>query len=152
MARGQPEQLVVMDDTPGRLLAAADLVVGDSVSQAVSFTPAMREAFGVLARDGAPVHADAAFARARGYDAPILQGMCVTTRFSRLIGMYLPGESAVVESLSFKFRKPVYADATVQFTVTITRLLPALRVARLQLAASVAGEPCIAGEAQCVLR
>jgi acyl dehydratase len=146
------EHLVVEDGTPGRLLTVSDLVVGDRVQQSVTFGPSLRQAFSQLAQDGAPVHGNASFARSRGYAAPILQGLCVTSRFSRLIGMYLPGEAAVVESLSFKFRKPVYQDATVIFEVEVERLQPAIRVARLRLSASVDGQPCIAGQAQCLLR
>src|SRR4051812_1940746 len=94
-----PQLLVVDDGTPGRLLSIGDIVVGDSVQQVVAFTADLRDAFGRLGRDDAPVHGDAAFARARGFDAPIVQGLCVTTRFSRLVGMYLPGQSAVLESV-----------------------------------------------------
>lgn len=150
--RTRPGRLEVDDATPARAVSFSQLQVGDAVTQRVVFDAGLREAFGQLARDGARIHADPAFARARGYDAPILQGLCVTSRFSRLIGMYLPGEDAVVESLSFKFRKPVFAGTPVDFQVQVARVLPALRVARLQLSASVDGVPCITGEAQCLLR
>lgn len=144
--------LVVEDSTPSRLLAISELQVADSVSQAVTFTTELREAFHQLANDNAPVHGDADFARARGYDAPILQGLCVTSRFSRLIGMYLPGESAVVESLTFKFRKPVYEGRLVEYRVEVTRMLRALQVVRLRLTVESDGQLCIEGEAQCLLR
>ena len=150
--RTQPERLVIDDATPGRLLAVADLCVGDSVLQVVRFDQDLREAFGRVANDGAPVHADPAFARARGFEAPIIQGLCVTTRFSRLIGMYLPGQSAVVESLSFKFRRPVYQDQAVEFTAVVARVMAPLRVVRLNLRAAVAGTTCVVGEAQCLVR
>lgn len=148
----RPRHLVVEDSTPSRLLAISELQVADSVSQAVTFTTELREAFHQLANDNAPVHGDADFARARGYDAPILQGLCVTSRFSRLIGMYLPGESAVVESLTFKFRKPVYEGRLVEYRVEVTRMLRALQVVRLRLTVESDGQLCIEGEAQCLLR
>lgn len=152
MSRTHPQQLVVDDHTPGRLLSIADLAAGDEVVQSVTFDTALRQAFGLLARDGAPVHADPEFARARGFEAPIVQGLCVTSRFSRLIGMYLPGESAVLESLAFKFRKPVLHDATVHYSVTVSRIQAALQIVRLELSASVEGQPCVQGQAQCLLR
>lgn len=148
----RPRHLVVEDSTPSRLLAISELQVADSVSQAVTFTTELREAFHQLANDNAPVHGDADFARARGYHAPILQGLCVTSRFSRLIGMYLPGESAVVESLTFKFRKPVYEGRLVEYRVEVTRMLRALQVVRLRLTVESDGQLCIEGEAQCLLR
>lgn len=148
----KPYHIIVDDSTPSRLLAIADLTVGDSVSQSVTFVEELREAFHTLANDSAPFHVNAEFARARGYDEPILQGLCVTARFSRLIGMYLPGESAVVESLTFKFRKPVYAGRQVEYRVEVDRILRALRVARLKLTVTSEDQLCISGEAQCLLR
>ncbi len=148
----QPCHIIVDDSTPSRLLGIADLTVGDSVSQSVTFVQELREAFHTLANDRAPFHVNAEFARARGYDEPILQGLCVTARFSRLIGMYLPGESAVVESLTFKFRKPVYAGRQLEYRVEVVRILRALQVARLKLTVTSEDHLCISGEAQCLLR
>jgi 3-hydroxybutyryl-CoA dehydratase len=148
----QPEHLSVDNKTPGRLLSMSAIQVGDSVTQRVQFDAELRAAFSQLAHDDAPIHGDLAAANQRGYPRPILQGLCVSSRFSRLIGMYLPGESAVVESLAFKFRKPVYLDAVVDFTATVTRVMPALGVVRLHLTAAVEGDACVTGEAQCLLR
>ncbi len=147
-----PQSLVVDDRTPGRLLGVADLAVGDSVTQSVAMDAAVREAFAQVANDGAPIHGDPAFARARGFDAPIVQGLCVTTRFSRIIGMYLPGQSAVIESLTFKFRKPVHHDDVVVYYASVERLQPALGIVRLTLSASVRGQACLTGSAQCLVR
>jgi acyl-CoA thioesterase FadM len=66
--------------------------------------------------------------------------------------MYLPGESAVVESLAFKFRKPVYDGRLLVYRVVVTRLLGALQVVRLRLTVESDGQLCIEGEAQCLLR
>lgn len=148
----EPRQLVVDDSSPGLLSVINELMVGDSVSQVVTFDAGLREAFHHLANDSAPVHSSVEFARARGYDEPILQGLCVTARFSRLIGMYLPGESAVVESLTFKFRKPVYAARQVKYRIEVVRIMRALGVVRLKLTVTSENQLCISGEAQCLLR
>lgn len=148
----QPRHLMVDESTPGRLLTIADLAVGDSVSQTITFTAELREAFHTLVNDSAPIHRDAKFARARGYDHPILQGLCVASRFSRLMGMYLPGENAVVESLTFKFRKPVYEGRPVEYRVEVVRIMRALRVVRLKLTVISDDQLCTSAEAQCLLR
>lgn len=148
----QPRHWIVDDSTQGALRKVSDLHVGDSVTQVVLFNAKLREAFQQLANDRAPLHGDAAFAVNRGYAEPILQGLCVTSRFSRLIGMYLPGESAIVESLVFKFRKPTYPNRPVEFRVEILRIMRALKVVRLKLTVTSAKVVCITGEAQCLLR
>lgn len=147
-----PRHMDVDDSTPSRLMDITDLIVGESVSQSITFTAELREAFHALVKDSAPIHRNAEFARARGYEAPILQGLCVASRFSRLMGMYLPGENAVVESLTFKFRKPVYEGHPVEYRVEVVRVMRALGVVRLNLTVKSDDQLCISGDAQCLLR
>ena len=66
--------------------------------------------------------------------------------------MYMPGEAAIVESLEFKFRRPVYEGLPIDYKVEVVRIMEALRVIRLKLTAACAGQLCVVGEAQCVLR
>lgn len=146
------ELLVVDDSSPGRLLTIRDLVVGDAVEQTHAFDESSRMAFRTVANDRAPVHEDDRFAQHRGFGGPIVQGLCVSTRFSRLIGMYLPGEHAILEMVSFKFRRPTYEGQPLRFRVEVARLVPALRVVRVHLSASFQDSVHVQGEAQCLIR
>ena len=148
----QPELLTVDDATPSRPLRVADLVTGDAVEQHFAFDAAVRAAFAMVANDRAPVHEDERFAHAHGFRGTIIQGMCVSTRFSRLIGMYLPGEHAILESLTLKFRHPTYEGQPLVFRVEVTRILPPLKVVKLALSACSEGIAHITGEAQCLIR
>jgi acyl dehydratase len=152
MSVGNPSHIFVDDLTPSRFLFIKDLQVGDSVSQEVIFTNELKEAFQVLSKDYAIVHSNEEIASAMGFQGPIVQGLCVTSRFSRLIGMYLPGEAALIESLDFKFRNPIYFGRSVNFHIKVIRILSALRVIRLGLMAESDGKLCVEGLAQCVLR
>src|SRR5262245_65733931 len=102
--------LEVTDETPPRALLVDQLSVGDKVTQRVTFDAEKHRAFACLARDSAPVHDDVEFARRSGFDAPIIQGLAVVSRFSRLMGMYLPGEHAILQRTEFKIHRPVYAN------------------------------------------
>lgn len=147
-----PQHLIVDDDTPGRALTIDDVAVGDSVEQRFAFTQQIRDAFRIVANDRAPVHDDERFSHDRGFGQPILQGLCVATRFSRLIGMYLPGEYAILERVDLRFRRPTYLEQAIVFKVAVTRVLRPMRVVKVDLiAASEAGEQ-LAGEAQCLIR
>ena len=144
--------LEVFDDTPLRHLTVDDLVIGDSVVQRVRFTRNMLAAFARVANDRAPVHDDPRFARAAGFAGPIVQGLALSTRFSRLIGMYLPGGHAILESIELKFRHPVYADQDVIYRAVVDRVFRPLRVVALALTISRDGAPQVIGTARCLVR
>jgi len=141
--------LEVTDETPSRALLVDQISVGDRVVQRVTFDTEKHLAFACLARDSAPVHDDADFARRRGFDAPIIQGLAVVSRFSRLLGMYLPGEHAVLQRTEFKFHRPVYADAQLLYSCEVKRIIRPLRVVLLAVAVAADGTDRVTGQCQC---
>lgn len=151
MARA-PAVMVVDDDTPGRTLVVGDMVIGDAAEQRFAFDAAARAAFARLANDRAPVHGDDRFAADRGFDGQIIQGLCVSSRFSRLIGMYLPGQHAILESIALKYRRPTFENQPIIFRAEVVRVLAPLKVVRLSLSAHSDLGLHIEGEAQCLLR
>lgn len=148
----QPAILVVDDSTPSQAFKISDLISGDAVEQRFAFDGEQRRAFSVVANDRAPVHNDARFAHTHGFSGPVIQGLCVSTRFSRLIGMYLPGELAILESVSLKYRQPTYEGQKLTFRAEVIRLLPVMNVVRLALSASSEQGVHVSGEAQCLIR
>jgi acyl dehydratase len=141
--------LEVTDDTPSRSLLVDQISVGDRVMQRVTFDSEKHLAFACLARDSAPVHGDADFARRRGFDAPIIQGLAVVSRFSRLLGMYLPGEHAVLQRTEFKFHHPVYADTQLVYCCEVKRIVRPLRVVLLSVTVTANETDCVSGQCQC---
>jgi len=145
--------LTVVDDaTPDRALSIAEIAIGDAVEQRFAFDERTREAFRTVASDRAPLHDDGRFARAQGFSGPIVQGLCVATRFSRLIGMYLPGRHAILERIDLKFRRPTHEGEALVFRAEVTRVLRPMRVVRLQLSVRSAAGVHLSGEAQCLIR
>jgi 3-hydroxybutyryl-CoA dehydratase len=139
----------VTDETPPRALLVEQLFIGDSVTQRVTFDAKKNQAFACLARDSAPVHDDVEFARRRGFEAPIIQGLAVVSRFSRLMGMYLPGEHAVLQRTEFKFHRPVYANTELLYSCEVRRIIRPLRAVLLKVAVTASGTECVTGECQC---
>jgi 3-hydroxybutyryl-CoA dehydratase len=144
--------LEVFDDTPGRSLGIEDLATGAAVFQRVRLTDDMLAAFVALANDRAPIHEDTQAAVVRGFEAPIVQGLALSTRFSRLIGMYLPGERAVLESVDLKFRRPVYRGTDLIYRAVVHRIFRPMHVVELALSISADGETCVSGACRCLIR
>ena len=147
-----PETLIVDDTTPSRNIKIGHLKVGDRVEQPFSFSAEQLKYFSKVANDQAPVHEDERFAIAMNFNGPIIQGLYLATRFSRLIGMYLPGENAILESVAFKFLNPTYVDQQLLFRVEVSRLLISMKVVRLTLSAFSKTSLHISGEAQCQIK
>jgi enoyl-CoA hydratase len=141
----------VTDATPSRALLIDDIVVGDMVTQSVVFDAEAHSAFACLARDSAPIHEDPSFARRSGFDAPIVQGLAVASRFSRLLGMYLPGEHAILQKAEFKFYRPVYAGRQLLYRCKVERIMAPLRIVVLALSVSSDGADLVSGQGQCQL-
>jgi 3-hydroxybutyryl-CoA dehydratase len=143
--------LEVTDETPPRALSIGDIAVGDTVVQRVVFDAQKHLAFACLAWDRGRIHGDDTFARQRGFDAPIVQGLAVASRFSRLLGMYLPGENAILQKIQFKYHRPVYADHELLYGCKVQQLMRPLRAVVLALSVSVDGIDCVTGECQCLI-
>jgi len=147
-----PGNLTVTDDTPSRRLGTDEINIGDSVSQHVTFTNEMLRAFAVVANDRAPVHNDPRFARAAKFDAPIVQGLALSTRFSRLIGMYLPGEGAILEKFELKYRRPTYIGQALIYRCVVSRVLRPAKIVQLALTITSGGNDHVIGQCQCLVR
>lgn len=146
------DALVVTDATPARSFGIEDLTVGQSVCETVIFDSGMLEGFDRLARDRAPIHFEDTVAQSAGYDRRIVQGLAVTARFSRLIGMYLPGERAVLMGVEATFRRPVYAGTPLLYEATVERILRPTRTVLLTLSVTEGPRACVTGRGRCQIR
>ena len=146
------ECLEVTDTTPSRCLTIDELTSGQTVIQKFVFRAETIANFAKVANDRAPVHNDPRFAMNAGFERPIIQGLALSTRFSRLIGMYLPGERAILERIDLKYKAPVFAETQLVYHCTVARVLRPLKVVQLLLAIAIDGHDHVTGQCQCLLR
>lgn len=59
--------------------------------------------FAELSGDYNPLHMDNQFAKERSFDQRVVYGMLVSSFYSTLVGMYLPGENALLQDISIRF-------------------------------------------------
>lgn len=77
--------------------------------------------FSLISGDKNPLHIDQSYAETTIFKRPIAHGMIAGLLFSRLIGMELPGASALYLSQQLQFHRPMYAGDTVIVSGTIVQ-------------------------------
>jgi 3-hydroxybutyryl-CoA dehydratase len=63
--------------------------------------------FSAISGDHSPLHLDASFARARGFEGRVAHGALLAALVSQLVGNRLPGALGVLQSMDLEFRRPV---------------------------------------------
>jgi 3-hydroxybutyryl-CoA dehydratase len=68
----------------------------------------LEEDFAKISGDFNPLHMDEQFAKKSKFGKRICHGMLLSSFFSRLVGMYLPGKNALYFSQNLNFIKPCF--------------------------------------------
>ena len=76
------------------------------------------ESFGDITRDYNPVHYDARWAKAKGFEGLICHGLLVGSMICELGGQV----GWLATGMSFKYINPVYFGDTITCTITITKI------------------------------
>ena len=93
-----------------RSRAVEGLVVGDRFVISRSFSADEIESFGRLSRDFNPVHDDQIYIELKGFAAPIAHGLLTASLLTEIGGQI----GWVASSMSFRFKRPVYANERLQ--------------------------------------
>ena len=93
-----------------RKLKAEDIKVGSKASFRIKITSEMIGTFASLCGDYNPLHMDTDYAKTTVFGKRISHGILVSSFFSTLIGMYLPGVNSLIMSQKIEYLKPVFID------------------------------------------
>lgn len=85
-----------------------ELYVGLEEQFEITVTTEMQDCFGRICGDYSPIHVDAEAAKKAGFESRVVYGMLTSSLYSTLVGMLLPGERALLQSVNTKLTKPVY--------------------------------------------
>lgn len=89
--------------------------------------------FIALSGDASPLHVDVGFARERGFRDRVVHGAYLTALVSRLVGMHLPGQEALLQSINLQFRSPLLVGSQVRVDATVEQLSDAVQAAVLKV-------------------
>jgi len=134
-------------------MPSLDAAQGLEIQECIEFrvTRDQMRAFAALSGDDNPIHDDADYARARGFQGPVVYGGLILAQVSRLLGTRLPGHGCVWHSLSMQFRSPLYVDEAAELRARVTHANEALGLVRLALEVRAGGRRVASGEAQALL-
>lgn len=63
-----------------------------------------------LSGDNNPLHTDKNYAIKNGMLDIVAHGMLTSSFYSKLVGVYLPGEKCILHEIDISFKNPVYAN------------------------------------------
>ena len=93
-----------------------ELYIGQKEGFEVNVTDKMQEMFKEISGDVNPLHCDNDFAKQRGFKDRVIYGMLSSSFYSRLAGVYLPGENCLFQEADIQFNKPVYVGDKLSIT------------------------------------
>lgn len=113
--------------------AFESLTAGEKASFERTITEADTRAFAELSGDHNPLHTDDAYVAATPFGARVVHGMFLGALVSRLVGMQLPGERALLVKESLEFKKPVHIGDTVKVEGVVIRTSSATHIVELDI-------------------
>lgn len=130
-----------------------DIELGLKKQFVVTVSNSMVQEFAKLSGDYNPLHMDANYAKSTKFERRICHGMLLASFFSRLVGMYLPGEKSLYFSQSLKFLSPCFVGEkiTVQGTV-ISKSLSTRIITLKTVITNDSGDNLVNGEAKVMVR
>jgi len=113
----------------------SDLHNGLAHSFSVQITPEMMQDFLRLSGDTNPLHLDPTFAKQSGFPEVVVYGMLTSALYSRMVGVYLPGRSCLLQVIQVDFSSPAYVGDQLTVKAEIVHLNEAFR--RIEIKASI---------------
>jgi len=109
--------------------------------------------FADISGDFNPLHMDEDYAKKTTYGKRVVHGMLLSSLFSRLVGMHLPGDRALYLQQSLKFKNPAFIGDTVTVKGSVTSISKDLRIITLDtFILNLEGKVLLEGEAKVLFR
>ena len=109
-----------------------EISIGQKKTFEIKITEEMVENFADFSGDYNPLHMDVEFAKSKNLKNRICHGMFLSTFFSRLIGMYLPGKNALYFSQTLNFQSPCYVNENIIVRGEVKEMIPSIKTIILE--------------------
>ena len=130
-----------------------EIELGMQKSFKVDISKNMLDAFGRDTGDYNPLHMSEEYASSTSFKKRVCSGMFLSSFFSRLVGMYLPGKHALHISQSLNFVNPCFIGETITVEGKVIDKSPATKIIKLETTiTNESGKRIIDGKAQVIVR
>jgi len=130
-----------------------EIELGMQKSFKVNISKNMLDVFGRDTGDYNPLHMSEEYASSTSFKKRVCSGMFLSSFFSRLVGMYLPGKHALHISQSLNFVNPCFIGETITVGGKVIDKSPATKIIKLETTiTNESGKRIIDGKAQVIVR
>jgi len=130
-----------------------EIELGMQKSFKVNISKNMLDVFGRDTGDYNPLHMSEEYASSTSFKKRVCSGMFLSSFFSRLVGMYLPGKHALHISQSLNFVNPCFIGETITVEGKVIDKSPATKIIKLETTiTNESGKRIIDGKAQVIVR
>ena len=130
-----------------------EIELGMQKSFKVDISKNMLDVFGRDTGDYNPLHMSEEYASSTSFKKRVCSGMFLSSFFSRLVGMYLPGKHALHISQSLNFVNPCFIGETITVEVKVIDKSPATKIIKLETTiTNESGKRVIDGKARVIVR
>jgi 3-hydroxybutyryl-CoA dehydratase len=132
-----------------RELTFSEIKIGDMYEFDVAITEKLVGDFASLSGDNNPIHMDPEYAKSTEVGERIAHGLLISSFFSRLIGLYLPGKYSLYLSQNLKFHKPVTIGLHITIKGTVNQKIESANTIKIETLAikKEGAEILLSGEA-----
>jgi acyl dehydratase len=87
-----------------------------------------------LFEDTNPLHHDCEYAKAGGFEQPVMHGAILNGFLSNFVGMEFPGSGSLILSVHINYLKPTFIGDTIEIEAKVTHKLDSRRVIEMSVA------------------
>ena len=130
-----------------------EIKIGLSHSFEVLINEELERDFATISGDFNPLHMNEEYAKKTKFGKRVCHGMLLASFFSRLIGMYMPGEKALYFSQNLNFVKPCFIGERISVNGEVMDKSEATRIIKIKtVIKNQDGESLVEGIAQVLVR
>ena len=145
-------ELIWMSEKPSEY-SFDEIELGMQKSFKVDISKNMLDVFGRDTGDYNPLHMNEKYASSTSFKKRVCSGMFLSSFFSRLVGMYLPGKHALHMSQSLNFVNPCFIGETITVEGKVIDKSAATKIIKLETTiTNESGKRIIDGKAQVIVR